>query len=326
MIATRRALLATTLAAPAVGTAKAQSASWPTGQVRIIVPFPAGRVTDLVARIVADGLRETHNTTAVVENKPGANATIGMELLKRSAPDGATLLVGGLGSHGIPPVVIPNYPFDVDKDFTPLAIMAEFVNVMVVPADSPARTVQEFIALARARPGALNYGYTSVGASNQLTAELFKQRADVDIMGIPLGQQGNSLVMLQRGDVQVAFENLPSVAGAIRGGTLRALAVTSGTRTAQLPDVPTLQEAGIPDFVVTSWIGLYGPPAMPPPLVAGIVAELQRIGAAAEARRRLTAAGFEPAFVGGADFAAFQHRENQRWADVVKRAGLRIES
>ncbi|MEO3472885.1 tripartite tricarboxylate transporter substrate binding protein [Roseomonas sp. CAU 1739] len=325
MTASRRALLAAALAVPAAGAAMGQTAEWPPRQVRIIVPFPAGRVTDLVARIVADGLREGHGTTVVVENRPGANATIGMDLVKRAAPDGATLMVGGLGSHGIPPVVIPNFPFDVHADFTALAIMAEFVNVMVVPADSPARTVQEFLALARARPGALNYGFTSVGASNQLTAELFNQRGDVSIQGVPLGQQGNSLVMLQRGDVQVAFENLPSVAGAIRGGTLRALAVTSAERTPQLPDVPTLQEQGLADFVVTSWIGIYGPPAMPPALVTRIAEDLRRIGADPEARRRLTAAGFEPAFRGPAEFAAFQRREVERWGQVVRRAGLSLQ-
>lgn len=322
---TRRALLALAAAAIPAGGIRAQPvAEWPPRQLRIIVPFPAGRVTDVVARIVADDLRTEHGTVVVVENRPGANATIGMDLLKRAAPDGATLLVGGLGSHGIPPAVIPNYPFDVHADFTPLAIMAEFVNVMVVPPELPARSLAEFLALARTRPGALNYGYTSVGASNQLTAELFLQRTGTSIQGVPFGQQGSSLVMLQRGDVQVAFENLPTVAGAVRGGTLRALAVTSPYRTPQLPDVPTLQEAGLPDFAVTSWIGLYGPPGMDPALIRRIETELHRISGTPAARDRLSAAGFEPAFHGALEFADFQRQEVDRWRKVVAAAGLRL--
>ena len=319
----RRFLLAAALAAPAIARAQVL---WPPREVKIIVPFPAGRVTDLVARIVAEGLRAEHGTTVVVENRPGANATIGMGLVHRAAPDGATLMVGGLGSHGLPPAVIPNFPFDVDKDFCALAIMAEFVNVMVVSPGVTAPDLQGFIAAAKARPGAMNYPYTSVGASNQMTAELFKLRTGTEIQGVPLGQAGNSLVMLQRNDVQVAFENLPTVAGAIRAGTLRAIAVTSPYRTPQLPDLPTLQEAGLPDFAVTSWIGLYAPPGLTPALQATIEAELRRIAATATAQELLRRAGFEPAFRPGAEFAAFQKAEVARWRGVVRDANMKLES
>ncbi|MCK8783430.1 tripartite tricarboxylate transporter substrate binding protein [Roseomonas sp. NAR14] len=322
----RRALLAAPALLPFLSRAAAaqDAAPWPPREVRIIVPFPAGRVTDLVARIVADGLRAEHGTVVVVENRPGANATIGLDLLRRAPPDGATLLVGGLGSHGLPPAVINRYPFDVDHDFTALAIMAEFVNVMVVSPQVQARDVQAFIAEAKAHPGAMNYPYTSVGASNQMTAELFRLRTGTEIVGVPLGQAGNTLVLLQRGDVQVAFENLPTVAGAIRAGALRALAVTSPYRTPALPDVPTMQEAGLPDFSVTSWIGLYGPPGMPPPLRERVVTELRRIAATDSARDRLRAAGFEPAFRPDAEFAAFQSAEVARWRGVVRDANLQL--
>lgn len=316
----RRSLI---LATPALAatSALAQEA-WPPRQIRIIVPFPAGRVTDLIARILAEGLR---GTTAVVDNRPGANAVLGLDLLKRAAPDGATLLVGGLGSHGLPPAVMANWPFDAARDFTPIGLVAEFVNVMVVPNELPVRNLQEFIALAKARPGALNYGFTSVGASNQLTAELFQQRTGTQLTGVPFGATGNSLVLLQRGDIQVAFDNLPVVAGSVRGGTLRALAVTSPYRTAQLPDVPTVQEAGVADFAVTSWIGLYAPPAMPPALRARIEAAVQEIMASPTARQRLSGAGFEAAWKDGAAFAEFQAAEITRWRGVVRAAGLQLE-
>lgn len=311
------------LATPALAAASAQAQdAWLPRQIRIIVPFPSGRVTDLIARILAEGLR---GSTAVVDNRPGANAVLGLDLLKRAAPDGATLLVGGLGSHGLPPAVMANWPFDAARDFTPIGLVAEFVNVMVVPNELPVRNLQEFIALAKARPGALNYGFTSVGASNQLTAELFQQRTGTQLTGVPFGATGNSLVLLQRGDIQVAFDNLPVVAGSVRGGTLRALAVTSPYRTAQLPDVPTVQEAGVADFAVTSWIGLYAPPAMPPALRARIEATVEEIMASPTARQRLSGAGFEAAWKDGAAFAEFQAGEIMRWRGVVRAAGLQLE-
>lgn len=315
----RRSLL---LAAPALAASPASAQEWPPRQIRIIVPFPAGRVTDLIARILAEGLR---GASAVVDNRPGANAVLGLDLLKRAAPDGATLLVGGLGSHGLPPAVMRNWPFDAARDFTPIGLVAEFVNVMVVPNELPVRNLQEFIALAKARPGALNYGFTSVGASNQLTAELFQQRTGTQLTGVPFGATGNSLVLLQRGDIQVAFDNLPVVAGSVRGGTLRALAVTSPYRTAQLPDVPTVQEAGVPDFAVTSWISLYAPPGMPPALQARIEATVKEIMESPTARQRLTGAGFEPSWKDGAGLAAFQAAEIERWRGVVRAAGLQLE-
>ena len=320
---TRRALGAGLAAAGAAAAARpARAESWAPASIRLIVPFPAGRVTDVVARVIAESMRAAHGTSVVVDNRPGANATIGMDLLRRAAPDGNTLLVGGLGSHGLPPAVIRNYPWDVSTDFTALAIMAEFVNAMVVSPQIEAKTVQAFIAHARANPGKLNYVYTSTGASNQMTAELFKLQLGLDIVGVPLGQAGNSLVMLQRNDVQLAFENLPTVKGAIAGGNLRALAVTSPYRTPQLPDVPTMIESGVKDFAVTSWIGIYGPPGMPPELVRGVEAELRRIAATPEAKRQLTTAGFEPSFMPSAEFAAFQKKEVARWKDVARQAKL----
>jgi tripartite-type tricarboxylate transporter receptor subunit TctC len=308
------------MSAPAPRAARA--AAWPPQAIRIIVPFPAGRVTDVVARVIADSMRAAHGTTVIVDNRPGGNATIGMEALKRSAPDGATLLVGGLGSHGLPPAVIPNYPYDVNTDFAALAIMAEFVNVMVVGQQVPARSVREFIEYSKSRRGELNYVYTSNGASNQMTAELFKLQTDLDIVGVPLGQAGNSLIMLQRGDVQVAFENLPTVKGAIVGGSLRPLAVTSPYRTPQLPDVPTIMEAGVPDFSVTSWIGIYGPPGMDAALMALVEAELRRIAGTEEAKQMLQTAGFEPAFKPRAEFVPFQRGEVERWTRVARDAKI----
>ncbi|MCB4825368.1 Bug family tripartite tricarboxylate transporter substrate binding protein [Roseicella aerolata] len=323
----RRRTLLTAAALPLAATPRdlrAQEA-WPPRHARILVPFAAGRVTDLVARILAEGLRDGLGTTAVVENRPGANAVLGLEALKRAAPDGATLLVGGLGSHGLPPAVMANWSFDPVADFTPIGLVAEFVNVMVVPPELPARSVAEFIALARARPGALNYGFTSVGASNQLTAELFRQSTGTELTGIPFGATGNSLVLLQRGDVQVAFENLPTVAGAVRGGTLRALAVTSPYRTDQLPEVPTMQEAGLAGFAVTSWIAIYAPPAMPADLRARVENAVRGIMAAPGARQRLASAGFEPAWKSAAELASFQASEIARWRGVVRAAGLQLD-
>ena len=298
-------------------------AEFPDRAMKIIVPFPAGRVTDLVARIVGEGLRARFGQPVVIENRPGASGLIGMDALLKAPADGYTLLVGGLGSHGIPPAVVPNYPYDVNRDFTALAMVTEFVNVLVVNKELPAANPRELVAYARARPGQLNYGFTNVGASNHMTAELFMLRTETRIVGVPFGQSGNPIVMLRANDVQVIFENLPTVVGHIRANAIKALAVTSAYRTDQLPTVPTMQESGFPDFAVTSWIGLYGPGTLPADRAKVLGDAILAIAREPAAQEKLKAAGFEPSPRSAADYARFQAGELERWRSVVKAANIK---
>ena len=318
----RKIVLAAVLLALSAGPAGAE---FPDKPLKIIVPFPAGRVTDLVARIVGDGLRAKFNQPVVVENRPGASGLIGMDALLKATPDGYTLLVGGIGSHGIPPAVVPNYPYDVNKDFTALAMVTEFVNVLVVNKDLPAANPMEFVTYAKARPGQLNYGLTSIGASNHMTAELFMLRTGTKIVGVPFGQSGNPIVMLRANDVQVIFENLPTVIGHIKSGAIKALAVTSPYRTEQLPAVPTMQESGFPDFSVTSWIGMYGPGTMPSDRAKVLGDAILAIAREPASQEKLKAAGFEPSPRSGADYAKFQAGEVERWKGVVKAANIKAQ-
>lgn len=302
----------------------AQEAFSPARPIRVIVPYPPGGVTDVVGRVVADGLRDLRGWAAVVDNKPGANGRVGMAEVNRARPDGQTLLIGGLGSHIIPPAVTPSFPFDVPRDFTALAKLAEFVNVLVVNPSLPARSVAELVALAKSRPGELNFGSSGVGASNHLTAELFALETGTQLMHVPGQGAGTSILSLRAGDIHLIFENLPSVLGQIRDGALRPLAVTSTYHSRALPDLPTLAEQGYPGIDVASWIALYGPPSLPGHL-RDMLADAAVAAAESEAgRQRLDQAGFEVRPVKGEAFVRFQNAELARWKDVVDRAGVRI--
>ncbi|MCK8783429.1 tripartite tricarboxylate transporter substrate binding protein [Roseomonas sp. NAR14] len=308
--------------APTQGQAQAGGFA-PTHPIRVIVPYPPGGVTDLVGRVVADGCRDREGWPAVVENKPGASGQIGMAEAKRARPDGETLLIGGFGSHVLPPAVTPNYPFDIPRDFTPVARLAEFVNVLVVNPASPWHSVSELVAAAKARPGELNFGSSGTGASNHMTAELFALETGTRLTHIP-GQGANtSIVSLRAGDIQLIFENMPAVLGQIRDGALRALAVTSAYRSRALPEVPTLAESGWPGIDVSSWIALYGPPGLPAPLRDTLAAAAVRAVETEPGRERLERVGFEIRPLRGDAFTAFQNAQLARWRDVVARAGVR---
>ena len=304
--------------------APAEEAFAPGRPIRIVVPYPPGGVTDVAGRVVADGFRDGRGWAAVVDNKPGASGRIGMAEVNRQRPDGQSLLIGGLGSHVIPPAVMPGFPFDVPRDFTALAKIAEFVNVLVVNPALPVRNVQDLVALAKSRPGELNFGSSGAGASNHLTAELFALETGTRFTHIP-GQGANSSIMLLRaGDLHFIFENLPSVLGQIRDGALRPLAVTSAYRSRALPDLPTLAEAGYPRIDVASWIALYGPPGMAPGISASIAGAAVAAAESEAGRQRLIQAGFEIRPLQGAEFARFQEAELARWRDVVARAGVTV--
>lgn len=299
---------------------------YPNRPIRLIVPYGPGGVVDLAARAVGEGLRSKLGQPIVIDNKPGANGIVGMELLTNTKPDGYTLLIGGLGSHGIPPAVNPNFPFDVLRDFTAIAMVSEFVNVMVVNKEAPVHTVAEFVDYAKARPGALNFAISGTGSSNHLTGELFMLRTGTKMVPVPYkGGSGYGVADLMAGNIQVIFDNLPAVLQHIKSGSIKPLAVTSRARSVHLPEIKTMEESGIADFNVTSWISFFGPRGLPDEITKQLSDALVAVVAEPETAERLRNIGFQPNGVPTAPFLDFFKSELARWKDVVTTAGIKAE-
>jgi tripartite-type tricarboxylate transporter receptor subunit TctC len=260
-----------------------------------------------------------------VENKPGASGSIATVDLTRAKPDGYNLMVGGFGGQLIPPLIITNYPVDVTRDIVHLAGIAEFMNVMTVSTKLPVTTVGEFIAHAKQNPGRLTFGSAGVGSSNYLSAVLFMQKTGVELAHVPYRGGIGPTADLLAGNIDVVFENVPIMMGQGKSDRVRQLAVTGRERSPQFPDLPTMVEAGIPDYAITSWIGIYGPPGMPPELanrVSDVIAEAALDPAVQERMRQI---GFQPLGLRNAEFNAFFQAERARWKEIVDKAGIRIQ-
>ncbi len=294
-----------------------------TRPLRIQVGYTSGAF-DITGRIIADGLRERLGVTAIVENRAGAGGSIASDYVAKASPDGSVILIGGAGTHGVTPVLRHNLPFNAATDFTAIARISEFPNAVTVAADIPPRTLQEFIAWSR-RPGGINFGSTGTGTSIHLAGELFRLRTGLEMTHVPYRGSPHTIVDLLAGRVQVTIDNLPNVFGGIQGGQLRALAVTSPERVPSLPDVPTMAEAGVPDFVVTSWVGVFGPAHMNPATVAQLSAAVIDTVRSAEGDRRLRALGGTPSPAGPAEFDAMWRADMQRWAGVIQAAHVVVD-
>jgi len=303
----------------------AQAQTYPTKPIRLVVPFPAGGTTDILARAVAQKLSETLGQQVIVDNRPGAGGNIGSELVARSAPDGYTLLMGTVGTHAINVSLYPKLPYDPVKDFTPIVLVAGVPNVLVVNPSLPARSVAELIAYAKANPGKLNFASSGSGTSIHLSGELFKVLTGVQMTHVPYKGSAPALTDLVGGQVQLMFDNLPSSLAFIKAGKLRALAVTSKTRAAALPDVPTMVEAGVPDFEASSWFGILAPAGTPRDIVVRINAEVAKWLATPDAREKLAGQGAIAAGGAPEDFARHIASETAKWARVVKASGAKVE-
>jgi tripartite-type tricarboxylate transporter receptor subunit TctC len=313
----RRALLATTLAWPAA--AAAQDA-FPTRAVRIVVAYAPGGTTDIVARLLADRISGPLGQPVLVENRPGGGAIIGTEAVARAVPDGHTLLMATNGSHGINSAIFRTMPYDPVRDFAPISILAAVPLVLVVPPELPVRSVAELVAYLKARPDQLSYGSAGIGASGHLAAEMFTRMSGVPMQHIPYRGDGPALPDLLAGRIALMFVNLPAAIGFVRAGTLRALAVASGTRSPALPEVPTVREAGLADFQVDPWYGLMAPAATPAP----VVARLNQLTVAALAepavQERLAGLGAQVIANSPTEFAAMLAADLARYA-AAARAG-----
>jgi tripartite-type tricarboxylate transporter receptor subunit TctC len=304
-------------------TAAAQA--YPVKAVRIVAPFPPGGGVDAVARIIADPLAKALGQPVIVENRPGAAGTIGTAIAAKARPDGYTLVHGTVSTHGIAPSLYPDLGYDAEKDFTPLSLTVTQPNVLAVHPSVPARTVAELIRLARSRPGTLSYASSGSGTTQHLSAAMFESMAGVELVHVPYKGSAPALTDLLGGQVQLIFDNLASALPHIQAGKLRALAVTSAKRAAQLPDVPTMQEAGLPGYEVTSWYALFGPAGLPAPVAQRLNTEITRILAQDGVTRRLAEQGFQVAPSTPTQLAAFVHGEVAKWGRVVRQANVSLE-
>jgi tripartite-type tricarboxylate transporter receptor subunit TctC len=318
----KRIALGLLLAAFAAG---ASAQDYPTKPIRIVVPFPAGGATDLLARAVAQRLTEKWGQPVIVDNRPGAGGNIGSELVAKAAPDGYTLEMGTVGTHAINVSLYAKMPYDHVKDFVPIILVAAVPNVLVVNPSLPVKSVQELIAYGKANPGKLNFASSGNGTSIHLSGELFKTMTGVQMTHVPYKGSAPALQDLIAGQVQLMFDNLPPSLPQIKAGKLRALGVTTATRSPVLPDLPTIAESGLPGFESSSWFGLLAPAGTPQPIVAKVNAEVNAWLATPEAKEKIVASGANPAGGTPDDFAKHIAAETAKWQKVVKESGAKID-
>jgi tripartite-type tricarboxylate transporter receptor subunit TctC len=322
-------LLSGCLAALALPMAHAAEA-WPAKPIRLVVPFPAGGTTDILARSVAAELSKLKGWNVVVDNRPGAGGNIGTEMVAKSAPDGYTLLMGTVGTHGINQSLYSKLPYDPVKDFAPITEVAAVPNVLVInPAfaqQNGIQSVKDLIRFARAHPGKLNMASSGNGTSIHLAGELFKTQTETYMVHFPYKGSGPALTDLAGGTMQVMFDNLPSSMQLIKSGKLKALAVTSAQPSPALPGVPTVAAAaGLPTYEASSWFGLLAPAGTPGEIVSRIQMEVAMALSTPAVRERLQAQGAVPVGSTPEQFAAFIHAEHDKWAVVVKASGAKVD-
>ncbi len=323
------ALAALTAALGLPGLGWAQS-GWPNKPVRIVVPFAPGGTTDILARVLAPELSKALGQSFVVENRAGAGGNIGAELVAKSPGDGYTLLMGTVGTHGINKALYDKLPYDPQKDFAPITLVAGVPNVMVMGTKRAQAlgitSVADFVRYAKANPGRLNMASSGNGTSIHLAGELFKSRNGIFMTHIPYRGSGPALADLLAGSVDVMFDNLPSAMPHIQAGSLKAFAVTSAVRSTALPDVPTVAEAGqLPGFEASSWFGLLAPAGTPPEVVNRLQQETTKALNLPAVKERLLTQGAIPGGNTPAEFARLIDAETTKWAAVVKASGARVD-
>jgi tripartite-type tricarboxylate transporter receptor subunit TctC len=306
-------------AAPAV----AADDDYPSRTIRLIIPFPPGGSNDVVGRIIANQLGEKLGKTVFVDNRNGAGGVVGSDLAAKATPDGYTLLVVSI-AHAVDPWLYKE-PFDPVKDFVPVSIIATGTNVLTVNPTVPVHSVKDLLALAKEKPGVLNYASAGIGSFQHLSGELFKLTADVNIQHVPYKGGGPALMAVIAGEDQVMFSSIVQTVPAIQSGQLRALATGGAQRSPILPDLPTIAEAGVPGYVATNWWGIIAPKGTPQPIVDKLhdaIAELLDSGAT---KKFLDNEGAAPVHMSSAEFGKFIENEIAKWGPVVKKAGMKAE-
>jgi tripartite-type tricarboxylate transporter receptor subunit TctC len=317
------ALLAAAAPAAAGRAQTAAAAEWPARPVRFILPYPPGGPTDIMGRVVAQALTRDLPQPVVVENRAGAAGAIGTEAVARAAPDGSTFLVNA-SAHVIVPHMV-RVPYDALADFAPVTNIASVPLMLVVTPGLPVRSVAELVAHAKANPGKLSFASSSNGGAPHLAGELFKLMAGVDMAHVPYRGSGQAVPDLIAGNVQVMFDSMPSSAGAVRDGKLRALAVTTAGRQATFPELPTVAEAGVPGYEISTWYGIWAPAGTPAAILARLHAAVASALRGAESRERMAALGAQPVADAPEDFARFVRAEHERWGRLVRDARIKAD-
>ncbi len=312
-------LAAALLATTALGVA-AQPAPWPNKPVKVIVAFTAGGTTDILARAVGQQLSDKLKQPFVIDNKPGAGGNTGTEMVVRSPADGYTLIVNSVGPIAVNPTLYPKLGYNPLTELVPIVQIADVPNVLIVHPSLPVRTVDEFIAHAKANPGKLNYGSTGIGTSSHLSGFILGKRAGIDVVHVPY-KGADALRDLLAGRIHFMFATIPSVKQHIDAGTLRAVAVSSAKRSRSMPDVPTVAERGFPGFEAGSWFGFFAPKGTPAEVVATLNQAVNQIVAVPAFQAQMIKEGADPAGGSPQDFAQFVQREFEKWRGVVRESG-----
>ena len=304
------------------GAALAQE--YPVKAVRVIVGFPAGGGSDLIARLVAQKLSGALGQPAVVENRPGASANIAAELVAKSTPDGYTLLFGN-SSLSISPAVFRKLNYDPVKDLVPISMASSYPFALAVHPSLPVRSVRELVALAKAKPDALDYASAGAGTMSHLAMELLRLKTGIKVTNLPYKGAAPALVSLLSGETQLAFLVMPVAAPQIKAGKLRGLGVAAPTRSAAAPEVPTMEEAGVKDNIAMQWNGFFAPARTPPVILDRLYREVSKIVHLPDVKQRFEAEGATPSGISPSEFAAFYRAEAEKWADVARRSGTKLD-
>ena len=305
------------------GTALAQS--YPSKPVRLVIPYPAGGSNDILARIFAAKLTETLGQQVVVDNRPGAGATIGTAVVAKAPPDGYTLLMASLASHATSPHMNSNVGYDAVRDFAPITLLAKAPVILVVSAQFPANNLKDVLAAVRQNPGKFTYGSAGNGSPPHLAAEIFKAQTTTDLLHVPFKGGTQHLVDLQAGRIDMIFDPTISSMSFVKSGKVRPLAIASATRSAEVPDVPTFAEAGLPGFEVYAWYGIVAPAGTPKDIIARLNSDLTRILTLPDVRTRLQALSVEPATESAEQFGEFIRAEYNKYGKVIREGGIKAE-
>jgi tripartite-type tricarboxylate transporter receptor subunit TctC len=299
--------------------------TFPNHPAKIVVPFPPGGPLDVIGRAIAQKLTETWGQAVIVENKPGAGGNIGADYVAKSPPDGYTVVMGALSTHAVNPSLYPKMPYDALRDFAPITLVAVTPNVLVVNASLPVKSVKELIAYAKANPGKLSFGSGSNGSAGHLAGELFKAETGTELVHIPYKGGAPAMQGLLAGDTQLMFDNLANSLPQVKAGKLVALAVTTGKRSALVPELPTMTESGLPGFDISTWFGLLAPAGTPREIIAKWNEDVVRILKSPDMKERLAAQGAEAAPDTPAEFSDFIAGELARYKRIVQISGAKVD-
>ncbi len=321
----RAAVVACALVLAATPVHDAAAQAFPSKPVKLVIPFPPGGSLDNIGRLIAQKLSETWGQQVVIENKPGAGGNIGADAVAKSPADGYAVVMGALSTHAVNPSLYAKMPYDAAKDFAPISLVAITPNVLIVNAAMPVTSVKEMIAYAKANPGRTNFGSGSNGSAGHLAGELFKLETGTDVAHIPYKGGAPALQALLAGDTQFMFDNLANAMAQVKGGKVRAIAVTTAQRSKLAPDLPTMAEAGMPGFDISTWFGLLAPAGTPPDVIAKWNADVVKVLNSPDVREKMLAQGAEPSPQTPAEFASFIAREREKYARIVKASGAKVD-